>query len=217
MAAASRPAARSGVLDDLGRWITSKLFGPIAAVLCDGSSAAVNVVLPPAAADFASLPFELAWYDGGAIAVRDVVFTYEVARARPSPADRLLVETPVRILGVFSLPVGQHPLSLRNERRHLEGLFRQMSVDSGLDVRFSFVQYGVTRERLTRVLRDPDGWDIVHFSAHGVAGGLALEAPDGSLDVIGSNGLLRLVGHASPRLRLLVLSSPRVGLRRVGR
>jgi CHAT domain len=200
-------SVKSGVLDDLGRWITPKLFGPIAAVLCNGSSADVNVVLPPAAAHFASWPFELAWYDGGAIAVRDVVFTYEVNRGRPGPADRPLVEAPIRILGVFALPVGQHPLSLRNERRHLEGLFRQMSADSGLDVRFSFVQYGVTRERLTRVLRDPEGWDIVHFSAHGVAGGLALEAPDGSLDVIGSNGLLHLVEHASPRPRLIVLSS----------
>ena len=200
-------SVKSEVLDDLGRWITAKLFGPIADALCDGLPTVVNVVLPPAASHFASWPFELAWYDGSAVAVRDVVFTYEVARAGSSPADRAPVEAPVRVLGVFALPAGQRPLSLRNERRQLERLFWQMSADAGLDVRFSFVQYGVTRERLAQVLREPNGWDIIHISAHGVAGGLALEAPDNSLDIIGSNGLLRLLEGAPPRLRLVALSS----------
>ena len=200
-------SAKSDLLDDLGRWITGRFFGAIAPVLCDRSPATVNVVLPPAAAHFASWPFELAWYDGAAIVMRDIVFTYEMARAGPAPASRTPAEAPIRVLGVFALPAGERPLSLRDERRRLETLFQELSADAGLDVRFSFVQYGVTRQRLDRVLREPEGWDIIHVSAHGVAGGLALEAPDGSLDIIGSNGLLRLLESAAPRLSLLVLAS----------
>ena len=81
-------SAKSDLLDDLGRWITARFFGAIAPVLCDRSPATVNVVLPPAAAHFASWPFELAWYDGAAIVMRNIVFTYEVARAGPAPASR---------------------------------------------------------------------------------------------------------------------------------
>ena len=200
-------SAKSDLLDDLGRWITARFFGAIAPVLCDRSPATVNVVLPPAAAHFASWPFELAWYDGAAIVMRNIVFTYEVARAGPAPASRTPTEAPIRVLGVFALPAGERPLSLRDERRRLETLFQELSAGAALDVRFSFVQYGVTRQRLDRVLRDPEGWDIIHVSAHGVAGGLALEAPDGSLDIIGGNDLLRLLESAAPRLRLLVLAS----------
>ena len=75
-------------------------------VLCDRSPATVNVVLPPAAAHFASWPFELAWYDGAAIVMRDIVFTYEVARAGPAPASRTPTEAPIRCSGYSPFPQG---------------------------------------------------------------------------------------------------------------
>ena len=32
------------------------------------------------------------------------------------------------------------------------------------------LQYGVTRERLRDVLKEDEGWDVIHISGHGAPG-----------------------------------------------
>src|SRR5262249_59503915 len=55
--------------------------------------------------------------------------------------------------------------------------------------------------------RDGPGWDVLHLSGHGLAGGLLLEKPDGSSDLVESDELVRLLRPARSRLKLAVVSA----------
>jgi hypothetical protein len=69
------------------------------------------------------------------------------------------------------------------------------------------MQYGVTRDRLAAILRDPLGWDIVHFSCHGLAGSLILEGEYGGHEPLVVEALSELLRPAKSRLKLVTLSS----------
>ena len=68
------------------------------------------------------------------------------------------------------------------------------------------LQYGVTRERLREVLEEAEGWDVIHVSGHGVPGELVLETADGGPDPITAAELVGLLGVASGRVKLVVVS-----------
>ena len=51
----------------------------------------------------------------------------------------------------------------------------ETSLARGLAVDLHVLQYGVTRERLRDVLEQGEGWDVIHFSGHGMPGALVLE------------------------------------------
>jgi hypothetical protein len=69
------------------------------------------------------------------------------------------------------------------------------------------LQYGVTRQRLSEVIRSGGGWDVVHLSGHGNRAGFTLERPDGSMDYASTADLVDLLRPSQARLKLAVLAS----------
>jgi hypothetical protein len=57
------------------------------------------------------------------------------------------------------------------------------------------------------MLSEGDGWDILHFSGHGLASQLILEKEDGSPDHVTTPDLLELLRPARDRLRWVTLSA----------
>jgi hypothetical protein len=92
---------------------------------------------------------------------------------------RKVHKEPLRMLAVFSLPLGVSALNLRHERYELRRMIRRIAADRGLDFELRVLQYSVTQAALKRMLREGPGWDIVHFSGHGLASRLILENEDG--------------------------------------
>ena len=111
------------------------------------------------------------------------------------------------MLAVFSLPLGVSALNLRHERHQLRQIIRAIAADSGFSLDLRVLQYGVTREALKKMLAEGDGWDILHFSGHGLASELILEKEDGSPDFVSTPDLLELLRPARGRLRWVTLSS----------
>jgi len=56
-------------------------------------------------------------------------------------------------------------------------------------------------------VEEGEGWDAVHFSGHGLAGGLVLEREDGSQDRVATGELVGLLRPVRERLKLVTLSS----------
>jgi tetratricopeptide (TPR) repeat protein len=111
------------------------------------------------------------------------------------------------MLAVFSLPTEGTVLALRRERYSLTQLVRQIAGKYGRAIELHVLQYGVTPQRLRDALRDGRGWDVVHFSGHGLADGLVLERPDGTGDLVRTPDLVGLLRPARQRLKLVCLSS----------
>jgi hypothetical protein len=51
------------------------------------------------------------------------------------------------------------------------------------------------------------GWDVIHFSGHGLPGLLTLEKQDGTADPISSPEMAALLREAGRKLKLVVLSA----------
>ena len=86
----------------------------------------------------------------------------------------------------------------------LRTLVRRLSV-SAIELRV--LQYGVTRDSIRDLLQEGDGWDLLHFSGHGLPGSLVLEKPDGRPDLISGSEVADLLRQSGKRLKLVVLSS----------
>ena len=89
----------------------------------------------------------------------------------------------------------------------LRTLVRGLTGAAGLAVELRVLQYGVTRDSLREALEEGEGWDVVHFSGHGLPGSLALELPDGGHDLIEASEVADLLRQAGGRLKLVVLSA----------
>jgi len=107
---------------------------------------------------------------------------------------------------VFSLPRGQAALNLRQERYGLKTLVRDLFA-AGRAVELQVLQYGATRAALQQALRDGRGWDLLHFSGHGLNAQLVLEGDDGGEDRIPSDRLAELLRPARGRLKWVTLSA----------
>jgi hypothetical protein len=149
------------------------------------------------------MPLEIAHARGKPVALQGVNLVFEAPGTRPPTAvpigDRL------RLLALFSLPPAGSPL--RRERQMLQALVRRLTGGAGLAVELRVLQYGVTRESLRDALQEGDGWDVVHFSGHGLPGSLVLEMQDGRPDPISSDDVTQLLRQSGRRLKLVVLSS----------
>ena len=86
----------------------------------------------------------------------------------------------------------------------LRALVRRLSM-SAIELRV--LQYGVTRDSLRDVLQEGEGWDLLHFSGHGLPGSLVLEKADGRPDPISGSEVADLLRQSGRRLKLVVLSS----------
>ena len=189
----------------VGTWIGENLLGTIAPALVSSGPAVVRVEIPPEATQLAFLPLELCYYGAQPLALQDV--TLVMCPAPPnSTNDSGVAGDSIRILGLFSLPTGTRPLHLRKERRMFLNLFERLR-DTGKRIDVEVLQYGVTRDRLSEVLAEGDGWDLVHISGHGVPGELILEREDGSPDPITAVDLAKILEATRERLKLVVVSA----------
>ncbi len=208
-----RPA--EDVLAELGAWMGDRVFGAVGEELLayeQSPACAVQVRVPPAAQNLLFRPFELAYLGGKPLAERGFRFIYTLAHeqelkpGRAAPKESGQPET-LRVLGVFSLPRDARPLNLRQERYRLQQLVRRFVQMHGQAVELRLLQYGATRQLLADVLQEAPGWDLVHFSGHGLEGELILEKPDGTADQIDAEELATLLRPAGARLKLLTLSA----------
>ncbi len=203
----TREAEERILVAKLGAWLGVRLLGPIAAKLAGfaNPSVVVRIAVPAQAERLLTLPLELAHVDGKPLALHGVGFVFEPAGAHP-PTDAQLGER-LRVLALFSLPPAGSPLNLRRERQMLRRLVRDLTGARGLAVELRVLQYGVTRERLAEVLQEGEGWDIIHFSGHGLPGSLVLETPDCRHDLVSGSELAGLLRQAGSPLKLVVLSA----------
>jgi hypothetical protein len=198
------------IVAEVGAWMGAEVLGPVAAALDSIRPATVRVVVPaePAAArGLLYYPLELAYAGGGPLALRGVTLVMQLASDGGMPPARTGTEDPaerLRVLGIFSLPVGTAALNLRRERQALVGRLAAV-VDRVVDVHV--LQYGVTKERLRDVLADDHGWDVIHISGHGRPGELLLEADDGTPEAVSAADLARLLELTSQRVKLVTISS----------
>ena len=77
----------------------------------------------------------------------------------------------------------------------------------GKAVELRVLQYGATRQRLEDALLEQAGWDVVHLSGHGLAGGLVLEDEAGPPDRITSEELVDLLDLGGEQIKLVTLSA----------
>ena len=111
------------------------------------------------------------------------------------------------MLAVFSLPDGAGALNLRKERVALARLVQRIAKVNNKAIELRVLQYGATRGRLEDALDEAEGWDVVHLSGHGLAGGLVLEKPDGRRDLITSEQLVDLLDRGREQIKLVTLSA----------
>jgi tetratricopeptide (TPR) repeat protein len=189
----------------VGEWLGREVLGPVGRAMVEEAPVTVRVRVPAGAEELLYRPLELGHVGGRPLALQDVSLVLEPG-AGEAPAKRAIGER-LRMLAVFSLPTGHSPLGLRAERQALSELAREITGRYGKAVELRVLQYGVTRERLREALEEGEGWDVVHFSGHGLPGGLVLERADGSQDVIATGELLPLLRPSRRQLKLVTLSS----------
>lgn len=202
-----RTVSEAQLVDAVGAWIGSAVFGGVGRAIVDHGPAPVRLQLPRGTEGFLGLPFELAHVGGRPLALQGISFVLELAgwgsgAAREPVGDRL------RMLAAFSVPTNTSALALRRERQELS---RRLAAIEEVAVELRVLQYGVTSERLADILSEGEGWDIVHFSGHALGAGLALERSDGSLDTVAAGAFGALLEPARGRLKLLTLSSCELG------
>jgi hypothetical protein len=190
----------------VGEWMGRHFYGPIGDKILDaGTPAIVRVQVPAEAAGLLYRPWELGYVQGQPLALQDVTLVFEVP-GESAQVKRVPVGERLRILAVFSLPVDANALNLRQERYELARTIRAIG-QQGRAIELRVLQYGVTRESLKQVLEEGEGWDVIHFSGHGLEAHLILEKLDGTVDSVPSNDLVRLLRPARGRLKWVTLSA----------
>jgi tetratricopeptide (TPR) repeat protein len=197
-----RVGSETAIVDRVGRWIGERVFGtPIGHEL----TGTVRVEVPAEAEFLVARPLEIAHVDGVPLARRGVTLVFDL------PPDAGRSKEPVgevlRILALFSLPVGGSVLNLRRERFQLAATVRRIAAQSGKAIELRVLQYGVTRERLAEAAEEYPGWDVLHISGHGRRGVVLLERPDGSPDEVPTDTLVELLMPAADRLKVAVVAA----------
>jgi tetratricopeptide (TPR) repeat protein len=206
-----RTASEAEIVARAGAWAGREVLGEaIGQAIIEAAPVTVRVMFPPEAGFLLSWPLELAHAAGKPLAARgDVTWVYDLAvrpsgqggDAGPGAAGRL------RMLAVFSQPTSTSVLALRRERYELARLIRRIGARERRRVELTLLQYGVTRERLARIVDSGDGWDVLHLSGHGARGLVLLEKADGSPDPVDTGDLVDMLGPLRRRVKLAVVSA----------
>ncbi len=197
------------LLQELAEWMGEHVFGNLRDALLerlDSPATVIRVHIPAEAQELLFRPFELTKLGDGSFVEQGVRFIYQRSDT-PEPGELPKVEGSLRMLAVFSLPDEVNPLNLRRERVQLKRLLLTIAQMLGMAVELRIIQYGATRTTLRDALRDGRGWDVIHFSGHGLEGELVLEKEDGKPDCISAKDLVKLLRPAKRRLKLLTLSA----------
>ncbi|WP_143662008.1 CHAT domain-containing protein, partial [Streptomyces glaucescens] len=200
-----RVAREREIVREVGVWAGERILGPAAELLADAAPAVLRVVVPtdvPRARRLLYVPLELARLRGRPLTAWGLTPVTQIGDARPGERDVPAAGRPVRMLALFSLPEGSRALNLRRERRVLTRLCDR----AGRAVELHTLQYRVTRDRLRALLERPEGWDVVHVSAHGTPGELLLETDTGRADRVVAPDLARLLAGARG-VRLVTLAA----------
>jgi hypothetical protein len=190
-------------------WIRREVWGPVGdAVIARAEQEPVTVHLsiPPEAEVLLFLPLEIGLRmdpSPGAMEVSLVSDVEENVKPRPKRP----IGNRLRMLGIFSMPIDQSALNVRRERHELRRLVHRVARAAGRAVELRTLQYGVTKELIEEVLDEGAGWDVIHFSGHGLPAGLVLEQEDGSADVVRSDEIADLLWPTRAQLKLVTLSS----------
>jgi tetratricopeptide (TPR) repeat protein len=203
-----RAADEARIVERAGRWAGRAVLGEaVGAAIAAAAPVTVRVSVPADARAALQWPLELAYVNGEPLARRgDVSFVYDIApgdgrRAKTGEAGVL------RVLAVFSQPTGTGVVALRRARYEMSRLILQIAAREGAAVELRVVQYGVTRERLSRIADSGDGWDVLQLWGHGGPGVFVLEHADGSPDLVDTAELVRLLRPLRPRVQLAVVSA----------
>jgi len=212
-----RIEGESSLLRQLGEWIGVQVLGGDIVAEIAGRAPVTLLLQAPPTPRFLSLPVELAWLGDAPLLERGVVpvfdpqpvrgpASHDAVAGRPA-SDRSDRGTPLRILAIFSQPDRSTALPLRRERRALSRLVQTLGADHHRRVELTVLQYGVTREQVRQAVGRAEGWDILHVSAHGSAGVVVLERPDGRPDAVDAAALVDLLRPARGSTKLTVVSS----------
>jgi len=202
-----RAESERKILEQVGLWIGEHVLGAVGpAVLHAGTPTTIHVKLPPPAVALLHRPLELGIIAGKPLALQDVSFVFQVV-GEGSNGRKEPVRGRLRMLAAFSLPTDASALALRRERHELNSLIRRIAATHGRDIELRILQYGVTREAFREVVEEGEGWDLIHFSGHGLPAGLLLEKADGSRDPVAGPELAQLLRAARARLKFILLSS----------
>jgi hypothetical protein len=193
----------STVVEEIGEWVGSILFGRIAEFISDAPGP-IMMLFPKAAEHLALAPWNIAVIGTRSLASRGIVISVVVS---DFPLERAYPDTqPIRILALFSLLSGEPALNLRREREVLRSLVASAnSAEVGMPIQLRILHYDVTIEGLKLALSEPPGWDVVHWSSHGAAGSLRLRSESGKIEVLDSSELIALLRAAGDRLRFVTL------------
>ena len=206
------------IIAKTGDWIAAEVLGaPVTGALVRARSAGPVTVLAVVPPPLLSAPLGLARAGGMPLALREITFVVDSRTIPPgspglplsgilSPAPAVPEGDRLRVLGLFSLPEGSHSLNLRRERDSLVRLIEGIAgAGKAVDVRV--LQYGVTRQRLSDVLAESEGWDVIHLSGHGAPGELLLETSAGKPDRVTGTELADILGVACARLKLVTVTA----------
>ncbi|MFG1966094.1 CHAT domain-containing protein [Nonomuraea sp. NPDC049028] len=198
------------ILQKMGRWLGAHVFGPhIGSALLRYAPASIRVVMPEAARVIAAYPLESTIFADKPLTLEGISLVFEVdssVSAARRPRSKQPVSDKMRMLCLFSLPEDVSALNLRHERHALARQF-QRRIANGQAVELRVLQYGTTRERLTEILEEAEGWDVIHISGHGDRGALVLEHPSGTHDLVSNEQLAELLRPAVRRLKLVTLAA----------
>lgn len=159
----------------------------------------------------AGLPWE-AMYDSAPGVGRYVCRSTPLVRHIPvaSVPAPLVIDGPLRILGVVSTPRGLRPLNVDEEKRQLALALAGPTRAGTVDLRWSS---GATWLELQDELLLHGPWHALHFIGHGDfdpdrdEGVLALVGSEGRADLVGTDRIVDLLNQAEPTPRLAVLNS----------
>jgi hypothetical protein len=200
-----RLASEARLVGQVGGWVGEQVLGAVGRAMVEAAPVTVRVRVPAEADWLVARPLELAHVGGVPLVLQGVTLVFEPV-GWPTVAKQPVGER-LRMLGLFSLPEGSSSLALRRERYELQQLIAEVAAVSGKAIELRVLQYGVTRQRLTEVLEQGGGWDVIHFSGHGLPRGLVLEDEAGATDVVPADELAGLLAPVREQIKLLVLSS----------
>ena len=197
-----RAESRARLMTGFGDWLATHGLGKVGAALLKKKPATVRVMVPAAAAELVLRPFESARVGGKTLGEAGITLVFQVEGDGTLEKETAVSER-LRLLAVFSLPPEGSPLNLREERRALRLLAKNLA-GQGRAIELRTLQYGATRQTLKEALEEGDGWDIVHLSGHGSPGRLYLEGEAGGIPAA---DLAELLAESRHRLKLVTVSA----------
>jgi CHAT domain len=214
---ARRPRSERELLNRVGAYTASEVFGPAGQAIAQRAPVTVRVIVPPAAVGVLAMPLELADWGKGPLALCGTVFCYVPGSwppedGHPKPVGQL------RVLAIFALPETSSALGLVQERRALIRVLQDDPTTRGApaaDLRV--LQYGATKKSVREALGEAEGWDVIHVAGHGGPGRLYLENEHGGPEPVETEEFLSWLAPCQGRTRLVVLSACESGVARVAR